>query len=154
MTLRHWLLLPVVAAAVIMGSTTARGYWSSAGDGDGSAGTSIPTSVALGPGTNSQELFPGGTSDVAVSVTNSNPFAVHIETLELGPEGFSVDLEHSTCSTEVLTFTVQSNGGSGWTVPAGTVGGSLHLSNAVAMTVEAPAACQGAVFDVDLVGTP
>lgn len=153
MTRRHWLLMPVVAFAVIAGGSTASGYWSSGGGGSGSAGTGTSASVTLGPGTPSRDLFPGGTGDVAVTVSNSNSFAVHIGTLEVGTGGFSVDSEHSTCPPEVLTFATQDNDGLGWAVPAGTFGASLHLSNSVTMAVGAPASCQGAVFEVHLVGT-
>jgi len=149
----RWLLGPVVAFVVIVGGATASGYWSSAGGGSGSARTGTSASVTLGPGTPSRDLFPGGTGDVAVSVTNSNSFAVHIGTLELGTGGYSVDPGHPGCPPEVLTFTAQNNGGSGWTVPAGTFGASLHLSNAVTMSIGAPTACQGTVFGVHLVGT-
>jgi hypothetical protein len=57
-----------------------------------------------------------------------------------------------------VSFTAQSNGGAGWSVPAkaGTTNGVLHLdlSNAVAMGASAGNACQGASFLVHLNAGP
>lgn len=150
-----------IASAVIFGGE-ANGYWSAAGSGSGSAATGLSESVTLSPGLPSDDLFPGRTSDVAVSAANPNTYSVHIDTLELDPTaadgGFGVDAEHGACPAAVLTYVTQTNGGSGWTVPAasGGVDGelSIDLTDALRMAVDAPGACQGSGFAVHLVSIP
>ena len=158
---RHWLLMPLIASAVIAGGV-ASGYWSAPGGGSGSAGTGSSESVTLSPGLPSDDLFPGGTSDVVVTATNPNSYAVHLGTLELDPTsgdgGYGVDLAHPACPAAVLTYATQTNGGSGWTVPAASGGGdgevSIALTDALSLAVDAADACQGAAFAVHLVPTP
>ena len=65
-----------------------------------------------------------------------------------------MDGGHSGCSVATLSYTTQTNGGAGWTVPArvGIVDGTLAitLSNALSMGAGAASACQGATFTVYL----
>jgi hypothetical protein len=71
-----------------------------------------------------------------------------------GTGGFSVDAGHAGCAVATLTFTTQTNGGAGWTVPGriGAVDGTLAvtLTQALAMGSSAEAACQGASFTIYL----
>ena len=130
-------------------------YWggTSSGTASGTAGSADP--VTLSPATPVAELHPGGQSDVALTITNPNEFAVRVGSLALdtsqGSGGFAVDTAHAGCDVSTLTFTTQT---AGWTVPAkvGGVDGSLsvNLSNAVAMSSTAASACQGASFAVYL----
>jgi hypothetical protein len=114
--------------------------------------------VTLSPATATSGLSPGTSSDVALTVSNPNPVAVHIGSLALDPSqgsaGFTVDSGHSGCATSTLNFTSTNNGGAGWSVPAkvGSTNGtlSLDLAAAISMTTGAAAACQGATFTVYL----
>jgi len=159
---RHWLLLTLAVASVLIAGGMASGYWSAPGGGSGSAATGLSSSMTLSPGQPVDDLFPGDTGDVAVTATNPNAYAVHIGTLELDPTtgagGYGVDAEHGACPVAVLTFAAQTNSGSGWTVPAasGGVEGTLaiDLTEALTMTVDAPVTCQGAAFVVHLVPVP
>lgn len=158
---RYWPLLVAIPSVMIVGGM-ANGYWSAPGGGSGAAGTSLPASVALSAGQPSGDLFPGDTSAVAVTATNPNTYPVLIGTLELDPTagvgGYDVDAAHAGCPPAVLTYATQTNGGSGWTVPAASDGAagelSIDLPDALGMAVDATDACRGANFEVHLVSTP
>ena len=97
-----------------------------------------------------------------LTITNSNSSPVRIGSLASdtarGTLGFSADSGHASCVLSTLAFTTQTNGTTGWTVPAkvGSINGSLAvtLTNALAMSLTAVNACQGATFTVYLVAQP
>jgi hypothetical protein len=66
-----------------------------------------------------------------------------------GTAGFAVDGAHAGCGLASLTFTTQTNGGAGWTIPAGG-SSALSLANSLSMNANAANACQGASFTVYL----
>jgi hypothetical protein len=149
-----------VKRAVIVGillsliaSGSAYGYWQTLGTGTGTATTGTASPLTLSPGTPTDRLYPGGSADVAVTVTNPNAYAVHVGRLALdtaqGTAGFAVDAGHSACGVASLSYATQSNGGDGWDVPAN---GSLvlRLPGALSMTAAAANTCQGATFSIYL----
>ena len=139
-----------VLALLVSGG--AYGFWTSVGAGSGSARTTTPVPLTLTPGTPSGRIYPGGTSDVAVTINNPNAFAVRVNRLALdtgqGTGGYSVDASHPTCGVGALTYTTQNNS-NGWTVPPNG-SSALSLTGALAMSVTAANACQGAIFRVYL----
>lgn len=147
----HVLLLLAVA-----GTASARWTSSGTGVGTGTTGTAMP--VTLTPGVPTGDLFPGGRADVLLTVTNPNRSPMRIGALVLDPRqglgGFGVDAAHAGCAASALSYTRQTNGGTGWNVAgrSGSVDGTLaiRLPNAVAMSVDAANACQGARIDVYL----
>jgi hypothetical protein len=132
---------------------SAYGYWQTLGSGTGTATTGTASPLTLSPGTPTDQLHPGGSADVAVTVTNPNAYAVHVGRLALdtsqGTAGFAVDAGHSACGVASLSYATQSNGGDGWDAPAN---GSLvlRLPGALSMTAAAANACQGATFSIYL----
>jgi len=150
----------VAVALVLGGASVAAAYWTAGGSGTGQAATGSGTtaSLTLSPGTPVAALKPGSTSSVVVVVANANTATVKINTLSIdtshGTAGFSVDSSHTGCTLSTLSYTSQSNGGAGWTVPAkaGSTNGTLTitLAGAIAMSATAPNACQGATFTVYL----
>ena len=160
---RRSTLIAAALVVLILGTFgSAYGYWTATGTGSGSAATSTSMPVTLSAATPATALYPGGQSAVALVVTNPNPFVVRISQLAVdltaGTGGFAVDAGHSGCSLSTLNFTTQTNGGSGWDIPArvGSVDGSLAvtLANALAMNSTAANACQGANFTVYLIAGP
>jgi hypothetical protein len=149
----------LVAAVIIAAAGTAAAYWSATGSTTGRATTGAPALLELSPGTPADALFPGGLASVVLTVTNPNSAPTEIKSLALdtaeGVDGFDVDAGHAGCDLSALSFSSQSNGGLGWTVPpkAGAIDGSLvlTLTGAVSMDVGAADACQGATFGVFLV---
>jgi hypothetical protein len=160
-TLLTSLLLVGLAASL---SGVAEAYWGGSGSGSGSGSTGTTVPVTLTPGTPDASLYPGGQSDVVSTVSNANASPVHIGSLALdtsqgpAPGGYAVDGPHSGCSAATVSFTTQTNGGAGWTVPAkvdgvdGTL--SITLTNALSMGVGAANACQGASWTVYLAAGP
>lgn len=138
-------VLAVVGAAL--------GYWRGSGSGSASASTRTTQPVTVSPATASTQVYPGGQSAVALTVTNPNPSSTQIGSLTLdtssGTGGFAVDSSHSGCGVASLSYATQTNGGSGWSVPAN---GSLAITlpNALSMSTTAANACQGATFNVYL----
>lgn len=135
---------------------TAYANWTAAGSGSGTGTTGTAVAVTLTPGTPTANLYPGGTADVVLTVTNTNLYTVYIGSFALatgqGTGGYAVDGGHSGCSVATLSFSTQTNGGAGWTVPAkvGAVNGTLAvtMTNALGMGVGAADACQGATLTV------
>ena len=151
------MIIAIVAVAV-GGTGVAYAYWSAggAGTGFGMAGTTVP--LTLSPGTPTASLLPGGQTSVILTITNTNAATVKISSLALdttqGTGGFSVDSGHTGCTLSTLSFTTQTNGGAGWSIPGkvGSTNGTLSatLTNALAMSLSAANACQGATFTVYL----
>ena len=154
------LLLVIMSLSALAGIAAA--VWSAVGSGSGSGGTGTTVAVTLSPAAPTATLYPGGQTNVVLTITNSNTAPVRIGSLSSdtarGTSGFSVDAGHTGCVLSTLAFTTQTNGTTGWTVPAkaGSVNGTLAvtLTNAIAMSLTALSACQGATFTVYLVAQP
>ena len=136
---------------VILLGTTASGYWTASGWGTGTTPTATAQNVVLSAATPTTKLYPGGSADVAVTVTNPNGFPLRLTSLardtSQGASGFGVDPEHAAlgCTGGSLVYTTQNNGGAGWTLAAN-ASVTLNLGGALSMDVGAHNACQGASF--------
>jgi hypothetical protein len=157
--IRHRLLKSGLTVLVFLGvAAGAWAYWGASGSGSGSASSANAQAVTVSVASPASELYPGGSADVALSVSNPNAFQVSIPSLALdtsqGTNGLDVDAAHSGCDVSTLAFTPQSNSGGGWKVPpkVGSADGSLglDLADAVSMSGSAANACQGATFTVHL----
>lgn len=156
------LLCVVMAALVLKDGGLAHAHWGESGSGDGTVSTGTTVAVTLSPGAPTADLYPGGSADVLLLVSNPNLSAVHVASLTLdtsqGAGGFAVDPGHTGCAVGTLSFTTATNGGSGWTVPgkAGAVDGTLSvtLTHALEMGLAAANACQGATSTVYLTAGP
>jgi hypothetical protein len=143
--------LAVVLVLAVAGAGYA--YWATSGSGSAAADTGTTTELTISPGTPAAQLYPGGQADVLLTLTNPGPAEVRVGALAVdtgqGTDGIAVDGAHSACAVSALTFTTQTNGGAGWTVPGG---GSLPitLDDALSMATSAANACQGASFTVYL----
>jgi hypothetical protein len=148
----------ILVAIALAGAATAPAYWTTNGGGNGSGATGTAQAVTLTAGTPTVQLYPGGPGDVALTIDNPNLTRVKIGSLSLsagqGTAGYSVDSGHAACATSALTFTTQTNGGAGWSVPpkVGSIDGSLSvdLANALTLSASAANACQGASFTIYL----
>ena len=148
------LLVAVLGLALPGGAAVA--FWSASGTGSGGAVSGTAQSLTVTAAAATAGLHPGGQSAVALVLSNPNTFPVRVPSLVLdttqGSGGFAVDAAHSGCGLGTLNFTTQTNAGAGWTVPArvGVTNGQLTLSltGALAMSLTAADACQGAAFTV------
>jgi hypothetical protein len=151
------LIVAVVALAIPVGGI-ASAYWTAGGIGAGAGNSGTLSALSLTPGSPGSTLYPGAQTNVVLTASNPNTETAHIASLVLDPSqgtgGFAVDGAHSGCSVATLSYTTQTNGGAGWTVPArvGIVNGTLAitLTNALSMGAAAASACQGATFTVYL----
>lgn len=150
---RGFLVATALAACTLGMVTAASAYWGGSGSGAGSTDTGTTQPVTLSPATASDQLYPGGQATVALTATNPNPGTVRVSSLALdtsqGTGGFAVDAGHAACNVATLSFTTQTNGGSGWNLPTGGPT-SITLANALSMSASAADACQGATFTVYL----
>jgi hypothetical protein len=150
--------LAFVFALALVVASGAWAYWTTFGSGSGSASSTTAQEVTISAGSPTSQLYPNGSADLALTISNPNGFEVSVPSLALdtnqGTNGFDVDSTHAGCDVSSLSFNPQSNSGSGWQVPpkAGTTDGSLDLDldGAVSMTGSAANACQGATFTVYL----
>jgi hypothetical protein len=153
--------LAVLGLVLVPIGGIAAAYWGGTGGGTGTSSTGTVVPVSLTVGTPTASLHPGATANVVLTATNSNAATVRINALSLdtasGTGGFAVDAGHSGCNVAALSYSTQTNGGAGWTVPArvGLVNGTLNvtLTNALGMSASAANACQGATFTVYLVAS-
>jgi hypothetical protein len=152
----------MLTAGLLAVGGAAGAFWAAYGDGAGAAATGAVVGVSLSPAAPTAQLYPGGTADVVLTISNPNRAAVRLASLSLdtatGTAGFSADAGHGACDLSSLSFTTASNDGAGWTVQ-GAVGGAagttaVTLLDAVAMDVDAPEGCQGVVLTVHLAARP
>ena len=146
--------MAAIVAMLTLGTiTVASAYWTSTGSGTATATTGSTQAVTLSQGLPAAALYPGGQAGVTLTVTNPNTAPVRVESLALdtaqGTGGFAVDGAHSGCGVGSLSFTTQTNGGSGWTVAGGDAL-SITLASSLSMSLSAANTCQGAIFTVYL----
>lgn len=150
----------VLASLAVVGVASA--FWSGGGGGSGSGSSGTTQAVTLTPGVAAAGLYPGGTADVAVAISNPNKVPVRIASLALdatqGGGGFTVDAGHGGCLVDTFGYQTQTNAGRGWTVPPSDSSGdgsrALTLSDAVSMDRGAANGCQGAIVTVYLAAGP
>lgn len=122
------------------------------GSGGGTETAGTPSALTITGGTTTVPLYPGGSGDVAVSISNPNSIPLRVPSLQLdvsqGTGGYGVDGAHASCDLSSLTYTTQTNGGLGWEIP--TTGLVLDLLGSISMATTAPNSCQGATFTVYL----
>ncbi len=155
-------IVAVAAAITLAVGGAASAVWTSGGGGTGGADTAVLQPVVLSSGTPAAPMYPGGQTAVALTVTNPNLANAKIGSIALdtshGSGGFAVDAGHVGCALSALSFTTQTNGGAGWTLPqrVGAIDGTLAITlpNALSMSTSAANACQGATFTVYLVAGP
>ena len=153
-TRRRALLVAALVTVLVLTTTgVAFAYVAGSGGGSGSATTGTTQPLVLSPATAAYDLYPGGVSAVTGTVHNPNMVAVKVDSVSLditqGTAGFAVDGLHTDCGVGSLSFTTQTNGGAGWTIPGG-VTLPASLPSSLKMDESAANACQGATFTVYL----
>lgn len=139
-----------VLALAVAGSGIAYAVWTVTGSGTASAraGTALPPSVTAVVGTSftSGFLYPGGTGDLKVSVTNPNPYPVQVTDVLPVAGAVTGSGGIGSCTTTGVSF-------AGRTLTTGNVYSShqtkiLTLQKAVSMSNAADNGCQNAVFSI------
>ena len=147
---RGKMILGVAAAtAVLANAGAAWAYWALQGDGDAVAVAGRAVELKLqGRSDDSKQLFPGGTSNLTVTVTNQNDFPVKITSLSPGSGTVTADAQHrSEGCRNTGVVVVQAVIDVSWQVPKNTIG-VFTVANGLKMTNSSDSACQGATFTI------
>jgi hypothetical protein len=136
-------ILVVATTAVTFGSWTVS---SSAGSGYSKAKVATSLTLSDASASTTAQLYPGGTGDIWVKVTNSNPFAVTVTSVT-GAGTITSDKGAACDAATGVTFTnttgLTQAVGAGATV-------TFSLAGKVAMSNASDNTCQGAVFTVPI----
>lgn len=136
-----------LVAAVIAGGVTF-GSWavgSDPGNGYAKAKSSANLTLSDSSASTTAQLFPGGTGDVVVKVTNPNPFAVTVTSVK-GTGGAITSDKGAACNLSTgVSYTDQT--GLSLSLAAGATG-TFTLAGAASMSNASDTTCQGAVFSI------
>jgi hypothetical protein len=136
----------VTFIGVAMAGTIAFAAWTAGGTGNGysKATTAQNLTTVDVSGSTTAQLYPGGTGDLKLSVTNPNPYAVTITSVA-GSGTITSDKGAACNASTGVSYTTQSSlsqvVGAGATV-------TLSLTGSVAMSNASDNTCQGGVFTV------
>lgn len=149
---RFALVATVVALLVISGIAFA--VWSANGTGSGNAKALTAATVTVNATTGAADLYPGGSGKVWFSLTNSNPYAVTLNSLTAASvTGVSGGIGGSpACATTDLSLAALPISG-GWTEAANSTSAAQSVETLVTMNSSAPDACQDATFTLSLTFT-
>lgn len=153
------LAVAMVAAAVVTGSGTAGVLWAAHGDAEATTPTQRASGLSVSLAAPTAHLYPGGSSDVVLTLLNSTTEDVHVDSLSIdadqGVAGFSADAGHAGCDLSAFTFVTTSNHGLGWEADGSDGGGpgatAVTLPGALTMRLDAADSCQGVSVMIDLV---
>jgi hypothetical protein len=143
------LVLALSAVAVMATTAVTFGSWSvssSAGSGYSKAKVALSLTLSDASASTTAQLYPGGTGDIWIKVTNSNPFAVTVTSVT-GAGTITSDKGAACDAATGVTFTNTSGltqaVGAGATV-------TFSLAGKIAMSNASDNSCQGAVFTVPI----
>jgi hypothetical protein len=139
-------LTTLVAFAAL--ATTAWGYFSTTGTGSGSGSLIVSRALTISTteGVKGATLMPTGqrTGSVYVRLANGTSGDLRVNRLVLDTTRGSAGYSPAAVGCN-LGYVAQTNGGSGWNVPANS-SIDVELQNSVLMGTDAPSSCQGQAF--------
>lgn len=141
-----WVLSAALVGALGLFGGTAYAYLSASGSGSGTAtaGTLQPvaiTATAAPTGT----LLPGGSADLALKITNPNPFTVTLTGLSAGVGVVAVT---GTAGCTAANATVSVTAKTGLAIPLAPGVNTVHIVTGAAMGTHSASACQHATFSI------
>jgi hypothetical protein len=142
------------AAAVIANSGVAWAYWRVTGSGTAAAVAGSAIELRLtGRSDADKPLYPGGTSDLTVTVTNDNTFPIKILKVSAGTGRTTADDAHARGGCRNTGVVVASDVREvSWDVPRNSIG-VFSVPDGIRMTNQSDTACQGAVFTISVQAT-
>lgn len=147
---RGRVILSVAAlAAVLVNAGAAWAYWMLNGEGTGVAvaGTTVELKLT-GRSDDSRPLYPGGTTNLTVTVANQNDFPIRITSVSPGSSPVTADPAHRDAGCRTTGVVVSDDVMAvSWEVPKNTVG-VFTVPDGVRMTNSSDSACQGATFTI------
>lgn len=159
------ILAGLVVAIGLLSTGVAYAFFTSTGSGTGAVAAGTSQGLTLSPATvNSNKLYPGGSGDVIITISNPNPFNVSVTQLSLpvtpatAYSNSGLSTLNSTCNTNgtggmtPVTWAYSTKTLSGVVIAAksgGTAGTlTLTLTGGAAMSSSADTSCQGAFFQM------
>ena len=141
----------VALVATLVGAGAAFAYFSTAGSGDGAASVTTAAPLTIASATPTGDLYPGGTTDVALSLANPNDFPLHVDALRStrASARTASRLTRGTRLRQPRSHLRRECRGRGLGRRRER-GARARLAGAIAMGPEADDACQGATFTVYL----
>ena len=143
------ILSVAAAAAVLVNAGAAWAYWMLGGEGTGVAvaGTTVELTLT-GRSDDSKPLYPGGTTNLTVTVTNQNDFPIKITSVSPGEKAVTADSAHRDAGCRTTGVVVANDVTPvSWDVPKNTIG-VFTVPDGVRMTNSSDSACQGATFTI------
>jgi hypothetical protein len=143
------ILSVAAAAAVLVNAGAAWAYWMVNGEGAGVAvaGTAVELTLT-GRSDDSKPLYPGGTTNLTVTVTNQNDFPIKITSVSPGDKDVTADSAHREAGCRTTGVVVAKDViAVSWEVPKNTIG-VFTVPDGVRMTNSSDSACQGATFTI------
>ena len=117
------------------------------GTGVAVAGTVVELKLT-GRSDDSKPLYPGGTTNLTVTVANQNDFPIKITSLTPGENAVTADPDHRDAGCRNTGVVVaQDVMVVSWEVPKNTIG-VFTVPDGVRMTNSSDSACQGATFTI------
>jgi hypothetical protein len=152
---RTKVILAVCAIAIVaVNAGAAWAYWRITGSGTGvaKAGTVIELTLK-GKSDDRKPLYPGGTSNLTVTVTNDNDFPIEVTTVTAGAGKAVADEAHREggCLTTGVIVSKDVHEVS-WPVQRNTIG-VFTLADGIKMTNQSDSSCQGATFTIAVKAT-
>jgi hypothetical protein len=139
---RKKLFVAGTAVAGLLASGVAWAAWTADGTGTGQAKATVAEALTASPATASAHLYPGGTGEVKLTISNSNDYDVNVTSIANGTGGITAD--KAGCTVTGVTFADQTGN---WLVEANDTL-EVTLANAASMSNASDNACQGAVFTI------
>ena len=154
-----------VSVAILLVAGVAFAAWTASGSGSGSAQAITAQDLGTDAATpQSAQLYPGGTGDLEITITNPNPYPVRVTSVQFDSSSFVTSNQGAACTDDptndpahVTGVTFDGYTADGVTnqyldVPAasGATDGSatFTLTGTVSIDNTSDNGCQGAVFDI------
>jgi hypothetical protein len=141
-------LLPVSLVAALVVSAAAFAAWTATGSGTGTATAASAQALTIAS-SDVTGLFPTGSVDLPVTITNPNPYAVLVTDV-YQTAGQSIATTATGCDASAVSFNAASGQNLNLRVAGNGGTAQVTLHGAVSMSNAALDACQGAQFSVPL----
>jgi hypothetical protein len=145
--------IAATTAAVALGGGIAFAVWSVSGSGSGGATATVASTLTVnqivptGAGAN---LYPGGVSGVAYTITNPNPFAVTVTSVTWGTPTSN---NTTSCPSANVAIDASAPTTVSLAVPANSTSSAFVTGGVLDMLHTAPNGCQGVSFNVPMTVT-
>jgi hypothetical protein len=140
-------LAALLAVALSVGGAVAS--WSTSGSGNASAKAATASAITLADASalTTGDLYPGGTGNVKLKISNPNSFPVSITSVTL-TSGGTIASSSATCDSGGNGVTFTNTSGLSISLAANAVDQAVTLTGKVAMSTASVNACQGATFTI------